>query len=90
MYYCLSLGDTVISPQRFTSPTIQDHRYNGYCLIDLTGCCRILLSHLHDNDASFITLQKSNVLYFIAGFVPSSSGSHVSRLTTKPQLLSEL
>jgi hypothetical protein len=29
-------------------------------------------------------------LYFISGSTPDSSGSHVSRLATKPQLLSEL
>jgi hypothetical protein len=56
----------------------------------MTGCCRILLSHSNDNDTSFIALNKSNDLYFISGSLPDSSGSRVSRLTTNPQLLSEL
>jgi hypothetical protein len=90
MYYCPSLADTIVSPQHFTSPVIQDRCYNEYCLIDLPGYCRILLSPSHDNDASFITLQKSNDLYTIAGYAPSSYEPHVSRLATKPQLLSEL
>jgi hypothetical protein len=56
----------------------------------MPGCCRILLSHSNANDTSFIALNKSNDLYFISGSTPDSSGSHVSRLATKPQLLSEL
>jgi hypothetical protein len=67
MYYCPSLADTILSLHHFTSSAIHDCRYNGYCLIDMPGCCHILLSHSHDNDASFIVLQKSNDLYFIAG-----------------------
>jgi hypothetical protein len=67
MYYCPSLADTIVSPQHFTSSAIHDRRYNGYCLIDMPGCCHIILSHMNDNDASFIALQKSNDLYFIAG-----------------------
>jgi hypothetical protein len=90
MYYCPFLADTIISPQHFTIPVIQDHRYNGYCLIDLLGCCPILMSYSHDNDASIIALQKRKYLYFIAGSTPSSSGHHVSHLSTKTQLLSEL
>jgi hypothetical protein len=62
MYYCTSLEDTIISPQHFTSPAIQDRRYNGYCLIDLPGCCLILLSYSNENDVFFISLQKSNGL----------------------------
>jgi hypothetical protein len=56
----------------------------------LPGCCRIILLHSNDNDASFIALQKSKDLYFITGLAPSSSGYLVSRLATKPQLLYEL
>jgi hypothetical protein len=58
--------------------------------IDMPGCCRILLSHSHDNDASFIALQNSNALYFVAGLAPGSSGPCVSRSATNPQLMSEL
>jgi hypothetical protein len=36
MYYSASLSDTIVSLQHFTSPVIQDLRYNGYCLIDLS------------------------------------------------------
>jgi hypothetical protein len=54
MYYCPYLADTIISPQHFTSSTIHDHRYNGYCLIDMYGCCSFLLSHSNDNDVPFI------------------------------------
>jgi hypothetical protein len=89
-YYCPSLADTIVSPQHFTSSAIHDHRYNGYCLIGMLRLCHILLSHSHHNDVSFIALQKSNNLYFIAGSASSSSGPRVSRLATKPQLLSEL
>jgi hypothetical protein len=66
MYYFPSLADTIISPQKIASPVIQDPCYNVYCLIDLPGCCRILLSHSHENDESFIELQKINDLYLIA------------------------
>jgi hypothetical protein len=90
MYYCPSLADTIVSPQHFMSSAIAARRYNGYCLIDMTGCYHILLSHSNDNDASFFSLNKSNNLYFISGSTPDSSGSRVSRLATKPQLLSEL
>jgi hypothetical protein len=90
MYYCPSLADTIMSPQRFTSLAIHDRWYNGYCLIGMSGCCCILLSHSHDNDASFIALQKSKDLYFIAGLLPGSSGPRVYPLATKSQLLSEL
>jgi hypothetical protein len=37
MHYCLSLADTIVSPQHFTSSAIADRRYNGYCLIDMPG-----------------------------------------------------
>jgi hypothetical protein len=90
MYYCPSLDDTIVSPQHFTSSAIRDLQYNGYCIINMPGFCCILLLHSHDNVASFIVLQKSNNLYFVAGSSPGSSGPHVSRLATKPQLLSEL
>jgi hypothetical protein len=90
MYCCPSLADTIVSPQHFTSSAIAACRYNGYCLIDMPGCCRILLSHSNDNDTSFIALNKRNDLYFISGSTPDSSGSRVSRLGTKPQLLSEI
>jgi hypothetical protein len=90
MYYCPSLADTIVSPQHFTSSAIADRRQNGYCLIDMPGCCRIPLSHSNDNDTSFIALNKSNDLYFISGSTPASSGSRVSWLATKPQILSEL
>jgi hypothetical protein len=90
MYYCPSLSDTIVSPQHFKSSAIHDRRYNGYCLIDMPGCCRILLLHNNDNDASFIALQKINDLYFVAGSAPGSSGSRVSHLATKPQLLSKI
>jgi hypothetical protein len=45
MYYCPFIADTIVSPHHFTSSAIADRRYNGYCLIDMLGCCRILLSH---------------------------------------------
>jgi hypothetical protein len=60
MYYFPSLADTIVSPQHFTSLAIEDRRYNGYCLIDMSGCCRIILSH--SNDTSFIALNKRNNL----------------------------
>jgi hypothetical protein len=84
MNYCQFLADTIISPQHFTS------WYNGYCLIDMPGCCRIFMSNTNDNDASFIALQKSKYMYVVSGSAPGSSGYCVSRLATKPQLLSEL
>jgi hypothetical protein len=45
IYYCPSLVDTIVSPQHFTSSAIADRIYNGYCLIDMLGCCCILLSY---------------------------------------------
>jgi hypothetical protein len=90
MYYCPSLDDAIVSPQHFMSSAIADRRYNEYCLIDMPGCCRILLSHSNCNDTSFIALNKRNDLYFISGSTPDSSGSRVSRLATKRKLLSEL
>jgi hypothetical protein len=90
MYYCPYIADTIVSPQNFTSSAIAARQYNGYCLIDMLGCCRIILSHSNYNDTSFIALKNINDLYFISGSTPDSSGSHVSRLATKPQLLSEL
>jgi hypothetical protein len=72
----------------FTSSNNSGRWYNGYCLINMLGWCRILLSHTRYNDASFIALNKSNDLYFIAGSAPLSSGPRVSHLATKPQLLS--
>jgi hypothetical protein len=56
----------------------------------MSGCCRIIVSHSNDNHTSFIALNKSNDLYFISGSTRDSSGSRVSRLAIKPQLLSEL
>jgi hypothetical protein len=56
----------------------------------MSGCCRILLSHTRDNDASFIALNKSNDLYFIAGLAPLSSGLRVPHLATNPHILSQL
>jgi hypothetical protein len=90
MYFCPSLSDTIISPQHFTTMDASNHPFNGYCLIDLPGCCRVLLSRSDTRDAAFIDLQKSNNLYFIDGSASVSSGSLISRVTTKPQLLSEL
>jgi hypothetical protein len=90
MYYCPSLADTIVSPQHFTSSSIADLQYNGYCLIDMSGCCCILLLHSNDNYTSFIALKKSNGLYFISGSMPDSLGSRVSWLSTKPQLLADL
>jgi hypothetical protein len=89
MYYCPSLADTIISPHHFTSSAIPDRRFNGYCLIDMPGCCPILLSHTNDNDASFIALKKRNYMYLVSGSEPGSSGSCVSSLATKPQLMSK-
>jgi hypothetical protein len=88
MYYCPSLAETSVSPQQFTSSDIAVRRYNGYCLVDMPGCCRILLSHSNNNHTSLIARHKSNNLNFIAGSMPDSSGSRVSWLDTKPQLLS--
>jgi hypothetical protein len=90
MYVCPSLSDTIISPQPFTTMDASNRLFNGYCLIDLPGCCRVLLSRSDTRDAAFIDLHKSNNLYFIAGSASVSSGSLISRVTTKPQLLSEL
>jgi hypothetical protein len=90
MYYCPSLADTIVSPQHCTSSAIADRRYNGYCLIDMPGLCRILLSHSNDNGTSFVALTKSKDLYFISGSTPASLGSRVSRLAAKPHILSEL
>jgi hypothetical protein len=90
MFYCPCLADTIVSPQHFTSSAIAARQYNGYCLIDMPGFYHIFLSHSNDNDTSFIALNKSNNLDFISGSTPDSSGSCVSRLTTNPQLLSEL
>jgi hypothetical protein len=87
MYYCPSLADTIVSLHHFTSSAIVYCRYNGYCLINIPG---IILSHWNDNDTSCIALNKSKDLYFISGSTPDSLGSRVSRLATKPQLLSEL
>jgi hypothetical protein len=90
MYYCPSLADTIIYPQHFTSSAISDSRHNGYCLIDMPGCRRILLSHTNDNGASLIALQKINNPYFVAGSAPGASVHRVSHLATKPQILSDL
>jgi hypothetical protein len=90
MYYCPSLSDTIVSPQHFKSSAMPDSRYNGYCLIDMPSCCRILLSPSNGNDAPLVVLQKINDLYFIDGSTPGSSGTHVSHLATKTQLMSEL
>jgi hypothetical protein len=90
MYYCPSLVDTIVFHQHFTRSAIPDRWYNGYRLVDMLGCCRILLLHTHDNDMSFIALQKSNNFYFVAGLAPGPYGSRVSCLATKPQLLSDL
>jgi hypothetical protein len=90
MYFCPSLSDTIISPQHFTTMDASNRLFNGYCLIDLPGCCRVLLSRSDTHDAAFIDLQKCNNLYFIVGSASVSSRSLISRVTTKPQLLSEL
>jgi hypothetical protein len=90
MYYCALLIDTIFSPQHFTSPAITDRLFNGYFLIDLPGCCHMLLSHSMSNDAEFIDRHKSNNIYFILGSGHSSTGSSISRLATKPQMSSEL
>jgi hypothetical protein len=89
MYLCLSLSDTIISPQHFTMTDTPNRLLNGYCLIDLPEYCRVLLSRSDTNDVTFIDLQKSNNLYCIAGSDSVSSGSIMSCFTTKPQLLSE-
>jgi hypothetical protein len=80
----------IISPQHFTNMDTPNRLFNRYCLIDLPGCCRILLSRSDTRDAVFVDLHKSNNLYFIAGSASVSSGSIMSRITMKPQLLSEL
>jgi hypothetical protein len=90
VYYFSSLADTIVSPQKSTSPVIQDCCYNVYCLIDLPGCCHILLSHLHDNDVSFIALQKSNALNATAGLMPNSYGPCVSCPATAPGLRAQM
>jgi hypothetical protein len=90
MYFCPSLSDTIISPQHFTTMDASNRLFNGYCLIDLPGCYRVLLSRSDTRDAAFIDLQKCNNLYFIAGSASVFSGSLLSHVTTKPQLLSEL
>jgi hypothetical protein len=90
MYYCASLTDMIVSPQHFTSPAITNRLFNGYCLVDLPGCFRILLSGSTSNAAAFIDLHKSNNIYFILGSRHSSTSSSISRLVTKPQMLSEL
>jgi hypothetical protein len=90
MYYCPALPDTIAPPQHFTSSDNADRRYNRYCLIDMSGCCHILLLYISNNDASFIAFNKSNYMHFIAGSAPLSSSPCVSHLATKPQLLPEL
>jgi hypothetical protein len=90
MCYCPSLADVIVYPQHFTSSAIANRQYNGYCLINMPGCCPILLLHSNDNYTSFIALTKIKDLYFISGSTTDSSGSRVSWLATKPQLLSEL
>jgi hypothetical protein len=89
IYFCPSISDTIISPQHFTTMDASHQLFNGYCLIDLSGCCWVLLSRSDTRDAVFIDLQKCNNLYFIAGSASVSSGSLISRVITKPQLLSE-
>jgi hypothetical protein len=90
MYYCASLTDNIVSPQHFTSPAITNRIFNDYCRIDLPRCCRILLSRSTSTDAAFIDLYKSNNIYFISGSGISSTGSSISHLATKPQMLSEI
>jgi hypothetical protein len=90
MYFCPSLLDTIISPQHVMTMGASNRVFNGYCLIDLPGCCWVLLSRSDTHDAAFIDLQKCNTLYFIAGSAFVSSGSLISGVTMKPQLLSEL
>jgi hypothetical protein len=62
MYFCPSLSDTIISPQHFTTMDASHQLFNGYCLIDLPGCCRVLLSRSDTSDAAFIDLHKCNTL----------------------------
>jgi hypothetical protein len=90
MYFCPSLSDTIISPQHFTTMDASSRVFNRYCLIDLPGCCRVLLSRSDTRDAEFIDLQKCKLLYFISGSASVSSGSLIYRVTTKLQLLYEL
>jgi hypothetical protein len=90
MYLCPSLSDTIILPRHFMAKDTANRLFNGYFLIDLPGRCRVLLSSSDTRDAAFIDLQKSNNLYFLAGSASISSGSSVSRVTTKPHLISEL
>jgi hypothetical protein len=86
MYHCPSLEDTIVWPRHLTSSDNASRWYNGYCLINIPGCYWLLLSHKRDNYASFIFLNKSNALYFIAGPTPLSSGPSVSGLATNLQL----
>jgi hypothetical protein len=90
MYLCPSLSYTIISLQQCMTTDTANRIFNGYCLIDLSGCCRVLLSCSDTQDAAFVDLQKINNLYFLAGYASISSGSIVYCITKKPQLLSEL
>jgi hypothetical protein len=47
MCYCPSLADTIVSPHHFTSSAIAARKYNGYCLIDMPGCCHIQTIMIH-------------------------------------------
>jgi hypothetical protein len=90
MYLCPSLSDTIISPQHFTTTDTTNRHFNGYCLIDLPGCCCVLLLRSDTRYAVFIGLKKSNNLYFLAGSTSMSSRSIMYCISTKPQLLSKL
>jgi hypothetical protein len=67
-----------------------NHLFNEYYLIDLPGCWCVLRSRSDTRDGAFIDLQKNNNLYFLAGSASIYSGSIVYRVTTNPQLLSEV
>jgi hypothetical protein len=59
MYYYASPTDTIVLPHHFTSPAITDRHFNDCCLIDLPGCCHLLLPRSMSNDAAFIDVYKS-------------------------------
>jgi len=64
MLYCPAISNTIVSPQEFAG-NASTGRFNGYCLVDQPGCCRLLLSHSETSDSSFVNLTRDNDLYYI-------------------------
>jgi hypothetical protein len=84
MYYCPSLSNSTLRVQPLLLVYTMD-TVSSTCRVDVAFSCHIRMIMIHPS----LRCTKDD-LYFIAGSTPYSSGSHVSRLATKPQLLSEL